>query len=213
MQVELPSPAVSAEEARRAVAEVLGRSEYDGLEPGLLDRLLAALSEGFGRLLSAFSGTAAGTVAGWAVLALLVLGLIWILMRSTRSLRADPTLRSVASADDIGRSQSDWLADAAAHEEAGRWRDAVRCRYRALVAALAAAGRLEEVAGRTAGEYLVALRAAEPAAGPPFEEATRLFERAWYGAERVGAAESRALAEAADRTLSAVRLRRAGVSA
>ncbi len=40
---------------------------------------------------------------------------------------------------------------------------------------------MEEVAGRTAGEYVAQVDAAAPEAVPAFREATGIFERAWYG--------------------------------
>ena len=57
----------------------------------------------------------------------------------------------------------------------------MRCRYRALVARLAAGGAVDEIPGRTAGEYRLELRRTRPDAAPAFTEATDLFERAWYG--------------------------------
>ena len=53
------------------------------------------------------------------------------------------------------RTAAQWRAEAAAHDAAGRWREALRCRYRALVAELAGRGLVEEIPGRTSGEYRI----------------------------------------------------------
>lgn len=206
-----PPPAVDADAAAAAVADVLGRPEYADLEPGLLDRVVGALLEGFGRLVATFTGTATGSVIGWGVLALLLVVAAVLAVRAVRGLRGDAVASAAATADDVGRTPDEWLADAAAHEEAGRWRDGVRCRHRALVAGLAAAGRLDEVPGRTAGEYLADLRERAPEAGEPFATATAAFERAWYGSGDVDAADARAVAEASVATLEAAGVRRVEV--
>ena len=45
----------------------------------------------------------------------------------------------------VGRPPTEWLAEAEGHERAGRWREALRCRYRLLLARLAAIGLVDEV--------------------------------------------------------------------
>ncbi len=109
----------------------------------------------------------------------------------------------------VGRSSRDWLVEAAEHEAAGRRRDAVRCRYRALLADLAAAGLVEEIAGRTSGEYLAAVESDVPAAAEAFADATRRFELAWYGATPVDATDADAFAAVARRVVRDAGLRRA----
>ncbi|MBV9410730.1 MAG: DUF4129 domain-containing protein, partial [Acidimicrobiia bacterium] len=99
----------------------------------------------------------------------------------------------------------DWRAEAEAHERAGEWRQAVRCRYRALVADLAGRGILNEVPGRTAGEYRRELGDALPAASPQFAGATELFEGAWYGHRPTGEADAAHFRDLADRVLEASR--------
>jgi hypothetical protein len=88
---------------------------------------------------------------------------------------------------DPRRPAAEWRAEAEAHETAGRWRPALRCRYRALVADLASRGLVEEVPGRTTGEYRRQVDAAVPDVAPAFDGATLLFEGAWYGGRDTGA--------------------------
>ena len=94
-------------------------------------------------------------------------------------------------------------------ELAGELREALRCRYRETVALLADAGYVDEIPGRTTGEYLAAASEALPAATDAFGRLTLAFEKAWYGRRAVDA-EGYAAAEAAQReVIDAGPLRRA----
>jgi hypothetical protein len=100
---------------------------------------------------------------------------------------------------DDRRPATAWAAEAARLEAEGRWRDALRCRYRALVAGLAGAGVVEEIPGRTAGEYRLLVRQSRPAVDEPFGGATDQFERAWYGEADTGPDDTAAIRALADR--------------
>jgi hypothetical protein len=103
------------------------------------------------------------------------------------------------------RPPADWRAEAAGHEAAGRWRDALRCHWRATVAELAARGLVEEVPGRTTGEYRAGVARAVPAVAEPFSRSTRLFEDAWYAAVDVGPAETAEVRTLGDQVLAEAR--------
>ena len=90
---------------------------------------------------------------------------------------------------DRSREPVNWRAEAEAHRAAGRFRDALRCRYRALVGDLARRGLIDEIPGRTTGEERAQLRVVLPDSSPPFEEAADLFDEAWYGLVPVGAGD------------------------
>ena len=97
-----------------------------------------------------------------------------------------------------GRTAEEWRAEATQHEAAGRWRDALRCRYRALVAELAGNGLLDDVPGKTTGEERADIARAVPDASPPFADATLLFDEVWYGDVAAGPEDAerlRALSE------------------
>jgi hypothetical protein len=144
----------------------------------------------------------AGSVVGTAILVLAAVALIVVLSRYSRSLRPDPSLQPAIGVD-VRRQARDWLMEAGEHERAGEWRDALRCRYRALVAELADEGLIEEIPGRTTGEYRVFVAGSLPSAAPPFAGASELFERAWYG-HRPGDEEDAAqFRDLANRVLSA----------
>jgi len=90
---------------------------------------------------------------------------------------------------DRSREPFDWRAEAEAHRRAGRYRDAVRCRYRALVGDLARMGLIDEIPGRTTGEERQQLREVVPTASTAFEAAADLFDDAWYGHAAIDGAD------------------------
>src|SRR3546814_15185458 len=75
-------------------------------------------------------------------------------------------------------------------EAAGRWKEALRCRHRALVADLVRRGVIPDQAGRTAREYAADVALGLPHAAAPMTDATDLFEAAWSGDVPTGAEES-----------------------
>jgi hypothetical protein len=199
----LPPPAITAEAARRAAEDVLSRPEYAEVAPSLLERVGDAVQQAIGRILAGLGGTGTGSVVAYVVLTAVAVGVLLLSIRAARSLRRDAA-GGLATAGDVGRPTIAWLDDAVAHEQVGRWREAVRCRYRALVATLAANGTVEEMPGRTAGEYLDGVRAVAPAAVDAFADATEVFERAWYGRDDVGPADAAALRSASEATALAI---------
>jgi hypothetical protein len=81
----------------------------------------------------------------------------------------------------------------------------LRCRYRALVADLATRGLVDEIPGRTTGEYRRELASSLPSALDEFSGATDLFERAWYGEVPMGPDEHARFRSHADRVLAGAR--------
>ncbi|MGH8904819.1 MAG: DUF4129 domain-containing protein [Egibacteraceae bacterium] len=209
--VRLPPPTVDPEQVRRTVGEVLARPEYRPLRPSLLDRAWGWVLDRIGRLLDALGGTG-GDLVAWAVvlaiLAVFVAVTVWFL----RGVRADPDVVGPVTGA-IGRTPADWAAEAAAHEQAGRWREALRCRYRELIAELALAGLVEEMPGRTTGEYLAELRASLPGADPGATALTRAFEAVWYGSMPASGSDVQALRAHADEVRRHAGLRRAAAGA
>ncbi len=78
-----------------------------------------------------------------------------------------------------------WRRSAAEHRSAGRYRDAVRCEYRALVGDLARAGLVDEIPGRTSGEERVQIAELAPPVAGDFERAADLFDEAWFNDDEV----------------------------
>ncbi|MBA2730200.1 MAG: DUF4129 domain-containing protein [Euzebyaceae bacterium] len=196
---------------RRVTAEVLARAEFVEARPSLWQRALNAVGDFVGRILELLGSGGRGSVIGTLILLGLCAVVAVLLWRFSRRVQRNPA-SSVAATDPIGRSSRQWREEAGDHEAAGRWRAALRCHYRALIADLAAAGLLEEVPGRTSGEYLRVVTDDLPLAADAFAEATGAFESAWYGhaevaaddVQRVRAASSNVLAATSGRRLAAV---------
>lgn len=90
---------------------------------------------------------------------------------------------------DAQRPPDRWRSAAAEHRAAGRFRDAVRCEYRALVGDLARAGAIDEIPGRTSGEERTQLAVLAPEAGQKFDDAADVFDEAWFDDNVVTAAD------------------------
>jgi len=200
---ELPVPDRDPDQVREVVREVLARPEFRPPHRSLTERALDWVLELIGRLLAALGGSGAGGIVGLILLALVLVGVGVLAARLSRGLTPSP---EVAAAVPAGRRRSaaEWRAEAEAQERAGAWREAVRSRYRALVADLASRGLVEEVPGRTAGEYRREVGHALPEAATEFAGATELFEVAWYGRARTGAGEAAHLRDLSDRVLRRV---------
>jgi Domain of unknown function (DUF4129) len=200
---DLPAPARDPDRVREAVREVLARPEFRPPDRPLLNRVLDWVLEQVGRVLAELGASGAGGIVGLAVLLLALLGVGLLAARLSRGVTPG---REVAAALPAAprRSAADWRAEAEAHERAGEWRAAVRCRYRALVAELADRGLVEEVPGRTAGEYRGQVGRNLPEAATDFAGATELFELAWYGRGEPGATEAARLRELSGRVLREV---------
>lgn len=189
-------------QVRRAVEEVLARPEYREAVPTLRDRALAFVADQLGRLIDLLAGGGRGSLIASLVIVAAAAFVAVLGLRFARSVRRDPEVAAAVAAP-TGRDAGAWRSEARGHEQAGRWREALRCHYRALLAELAAAGLIEEIPGRTAREYLSAVAETLPAAAEPMAEATGAFELAWYGSRPVGRSQVAALRAAADQVLAA----------
>lgn len=189
----LPPPSAGAEEIREGAEEILRRPEFQPPPRSLYQQALDALGELLGDAIDAVVGGTSGAVLAWAVIAAVVGVLVYLVARGVQSgrRRTDPSHPpAIDIHGDVGRPFAAWDAEAARLEGEGRWREALRCRYRSLLAVLAGAGVVEEIPGRTAGEYRALVGGTRPQVGAPFAHATDLFERAWYGDEPTGPEES-----------------------
>lgn len=203
----LPVPAHSAEQARRAAVEVLSRPEFQEPARPLLQRLRDGLFDLLGRLLARLLEGATGSPIGWVAAAAVVVVLVALTVRFVRGVRRDPEVDAVGLGVSGGRRRAgaDWRAEADALEAAGEWRRALRSRYRALLADLAARGLVDEVPGRTAGEYRGEVATNAPTAAGDFASATTLFEAAWYGGSPTDADDAAAFRSLESRVLAQVR--------
>jgi hypothetical protein len=81
---------------------------------------------------------------------------------------------------DVETPPERWRRHAAEHRSAGRYRDAIRCQYRALVGDLARAGYVDEIPGRTSGEERSQVADIAPGLADAFATAADTFDVAWF---------------------------------
>ena len=204
---QLPPPSTTSDEARRAAEEILRRPEFQPPPRSLYQRALDKAGELLGKVIDAIVGGGTGSLIAWALIVGAVGLLGYVIARGVQQDRRRRVEASVEGVDvdvDLRRAPSEWDADAVRHEAAGDWREGLRCRYRSLLSTLVRAGVLSDAAGRTSGEHRAVVQATRPSLDVPFTAATGLFERAWYGAEPTGAAESSEFRAAAERVKAGV---------
>jgi len=171
---------------RDRAGEILGRSEFHR-HKSLVQRIL----DWIGDQLSRFR-FGAGHGPGWfgdLIGVLLVAGaivLVIVLVRSLRPTRSIDALDEVTVEETASWGAERWRREAERLEAAGRWRDALRARYAELVRTLVDERVLDDVPGRTTGEYRTELAEARPDAADAFALVTDLFEAAWYGGAATG---------------------------
>jgi hypothetical protein len=157
------------------------------------------------------SGLGETTVAAILGVALAALGLALLAWRTLRRARAAPveveSLGSVVSNrddDPLSRETTEWEARARELMAAGRWREAVRAFYHAVLVGLFSSGLLHYQKGRTNWEYAARL-SPDLAWRPAFLDLTRLFDREWYGRAQGDPETVRRAAEEARSILRALR--------
>lgn len=186
---ELPEPATSPAEVREAADDVLSGREFQRAEPNLIDRALDWISEQIGRLLQRVTTGDGASLLGWAVMLAAIVAIVVLLVRFGRTVQRDPGNDAEVRVD-RRRTAAQWEDEAEQHEAGGEWKLALRCRFRALIATLVERGHVDDVPGRTTGEYRAEVRAGLPDVADAFAGATYLFEDAWYGDEPTGEAEN-----------------------
>jgi hypothetical protein len=184
----IPIPPWSAEDARQAADQILADDRYREPTPTLLERVQDWIDDLFADLFGSLADAGGGFV-GWILLAAAVAAIVFFVLRFGGSVQPD---RRVAEAEvmvELTRSPGEWREEAARLEREGRYKEALRCLYRALVADLVARDLIPEIPGRTAGEYVRDIAANAPDQAPAFAAATELFELAWYANAPTGAPE------------------------
>lgn len=143
---------------------------------------------------------------GGLALAVIVMGVI-LYLNSPRAPKPETVTRAdtLSSANDVRQVLEEspatlWRqADALANE--GRFRDAVRVLYFAVLALLHRQHFIRFEPTRTNGEYVHQVRLSEqapPELHEPFQRLTNLFETAWYGEDSCAAGDYRACRTLAD---------------
>jgi len=195
----LPAPEPTPDAARREAERILSGSPF-GDEGGTQGDLPGQGGRGGDvrapdppslPTAAPFAGLGAiGTTIMWIVVVAVVALAVFLLVKvvRNRARRSDDEGEdedaAVVVADEIegvDRTGDEWRRLALAAEAEGRWRDGLRCRYRALTAVLIERRVLADVAGRTTGEHRGEVHVGVPDAATDFHDAAELFDRAWYG--------------------------------
>ena len=204
---ELPPPSVDAEQASRTARSVLSERKYleAARPPSLQERFFDWVFEQIGDLLAALSSGGGRGLVAWLIVGLFLALVAFLLTRLLS--RFEPIRRPPAPVDpeiDVfsERTAAEWLRTAIELEDAGDWRDGLRCRHRALVAGLLDRGLISGRPGNTAHE--IARQAGDrlPAATADLDAATALFEQVWYGFTEPGVATRDRFVGHAHRVLS-----------
>jgi hypothetical protein len=186
----------SGEEGRRLLRQELLHSEYH--QQHLWERFLAWLWRRFEGGVGAASGTSwVTTVVTMLVVALLAIGLAWLVSRVRRDRRARAQAGAVLSEHREGADQLRRRAETALRE--GRHDDALVDAFRAVAARQVERGRLDDQPGATAHEVATSLATTYPGQGERVGRAADLFDATLYGhhtVSRTAAAEVLALDDA-----------------
>ena len=149
-------------------------------------------------------------VAILVILLVIAVGAITIVaLRRKRSagrhaLAASAPAASARDEDPLSRTAGEWERFAQELAGAGRFREAIRAWYHAVLVTLFRAGVLHYRRDRTNWEYAYAL-APQHAWRPEFLDATRRFEREWYGRQDSAADTAGEYERQARRILGVVR--------
>lgn len=189
---DLPPTNQVPAEVRRQAAAIVNAKPKAAAEPNLVERVVRWVIDRIDSLLGGLSGGGSGTWLAVVVLVAVAAGLVVLavfVVRSGALTRRRTKAPSPHVVTEPSRPPEAWRAEAEAHEAGGRFRDALRCRYRSLVVELDERGLLDEVPGRTTGEERAQLAVRAPASAPHFAQATALFEATWYGGAPVGSVD------------------------
>ena len=189
-----------AGDIRQRAHEILQRPEF-GRHESLVQRILNWIGDLFSKITFGLGGGPGflGNLVSLAIVAAIVVVLVLIvrsLLGRTRPPKPTKDDELTIELED-GRDASDWRSDAERFEAAGQWREAMRARYRELVRTLIDDRVLDDLPGRTTGEYRAEFQARRANAAP-FIELTELFEAVWYGGVETDAADNQRFRRLAD---------------
>ena len=187
---------------RRAAHAIVSQPQFRTPSPSLIDRARHWIGREVSRALDRALSGHLGVIGGIVLFAVVVL-LAWLVVRTVRGSRHTGTMHGPSVAL-VRRLPAEWLAEAALCEARGDWRGSTRARYRALVAELARRGLVDEIPGRTTGEYRAEVAANVPTVAAPFGGATDLFELAVYGHGAGGPTDAAELSALVERVMQGV---------
>lgn len=204
---QLPTPEPSTDEADRRADEILDDPKFDEPPKSVVERVLEWILEQLDKIpfpdIGA-PGGGGGEILGWVLLFVLAVLAAFLLSKTRLSRRRRHDEPDFLVDAEVARSQHEWVGEAERYEADGQWKQALRCRFRALVGALVDRGVVRDIPGRTTGEYRIEVSRNAPPVAAPFAAAAELFDRAWYGDEPTGEVENRRFRALADEVVLGV---------
>ncbi len=183
-------------DVRERMREIFERDEFQSSK-NPLQRMIEAFFRWLERNLNVEVGGSSwggpiGTIIAWVGATILLIVLLVIIRMVIRNWRPrNKKAEAVATVDiEEERNAAEWASSAELYEAAGEWKEALRCRYRELVASLVDVGVVSSMAGRTTGELRSDVARNAPQVAPVFDAATTLFELPWYAHGATGQAEN-----------------------
>jgi hypothetical protein len=179
-------------QVNRAADEILSRPEFQRAGPSRLERVWSWIGDQIAKVFGLIGGGVPSTIYGTLLLGAALAGigvLIWRLVRNWPGRRHRVPMPTATVVVDDRVTAAQWRRLAAEAGAQGRWREALRCRYRALVSDLDDVELLTEVPGTTTGEERAEIASSAPGASGDFAAATSLFDNAWYGGDGVDASD------------------------
>ena len=164
LQEELPS----AEEVSQALADILGGSDFEAFEGGLMRRVLTDLWRRFRDWISGIFPEISETQGELLTMIIVALALGAVAVAVVRSLpEGDPrsARRDPGAVPDERRTARDWLRIAGQQARAAAYRQAATALYQGFVLTLERRGAVEYHPSKTPGEY-----ALEAAGAPGLDE-------------------------------------------
>lgn len=189
---------IDRDTARRAAQDELTDQKYQQAKPGVLQEAAQWVGEQLDKLLNGLSSAVPGGIFGvLLILVVLIVLVVVIRLRTGKIARAARADRLVFE----GKRQNaaDYRRSAAAAAAAGRYDDAVRDAFRALVRALEERALLDARSGRTADEAAAEAGVLLPNVANELRQGARLFDDVHYGGREGTEAAYRTLTELDDR--------------
>lgn len=189
---------IDRDTARRAAAAELSDPKYRDARPNVLQEAGQWLGDQLAKLVNSLSSVVPGGIFGLLlILVLLIVLVVVIRLRTGKVARAARAERAVFG--DKRQSADDYRRSAAEAAAAGRYDDAVRDRFRAVVRSLEERALLDVRSGRTADEAAAEAGALLPNVAAELRQGARLFDDVHYGGREGTEAAYRTLSELDER--------------
>lgn len=189
---------IDRDDARRAAVAELSDPKYRDAQPNILQQIGQWLGEQLEKVLNGLSSVVPGGPLGLLLVVVLLIVLVVVVrLRTGKVARTARAGRVVFG----GKRQSaaDYRRSATEAAAAGRYDDAVRDRFRAVVRALEERALLDTRSGRTADEAAAEAGVLLPNVANELRQGARLFDDVHYGGRDGTEAAYRALTELDER--------------